>query len=140
MTANGRATTDRARIFRGRARGRARGLAVAAFLTLAGGCATIGHQFAVENVPRVRIGETTKSDALQFFGTPWRTGLEDGRETWTYGQYRYSMFKAARTRDLVLRFDAQGRVASYTFNSTEPGDLGGAAITKDGVAKGKATS
>ena len=118
----------------------ARAVVLAAFLALAAGCATIGHKFAVENVPQVKIGETTRADALHLFGPPWRTGLEDGRETWTYGHYRYSMFKAARTRDLVLRFDAQGRVASYTFNSTEPGDLGGAAATKAVVAKEKATS
>ncbi len=50
-----------------------------------------------------------------------RVGIEDGLRTWTYGRYRYRLFGRARTEDLVLRFDAQGVVASYTFNTTEHG-------------------
>jgi hypothetical protein len=99
--------------------------ALAAALLASAGCATIGHEFAVENVPKVSIGETTRSDVVKWFGEPWRTGLEDGRETWTYGHYRYSLFGPDKTRDLVVRFDEHGKVASYTFSSTEPEDLGG---------------
>lgn len=98
--------------------------AMFATAALATGCATIGAPFAVENVRKLEIGTTTRSDMVQMFGTPWRTGLEDGRETWTYGHYRYSLFGADRTRDLVVRFGADGKVVSYTFNSTEPEDLG----------------
>ena len=83
------------------------------------GCATIGRQFPVEMVPRLEIGKTTRTEVQQMFGTPWRTGLEDGKLTWTYGHYKYSMFGRARTRDLVVRFDSQNVVVSYTFNSTE---------------------
>ena len=97
------------------------------------GCATVGQPFAVENVQKVSIGETSRSDIVKWFGQPWRTGLEDGRETWTYGHYRYSLFGPERTRDLVVRFDDGGKVVSYTFSSTEPEDLGG-------VAKGRAKS
>ncbi len=111
------------------------GLRVAAWLVAAmlasAGCATIGHKFAVENVPKVSIGETTRSDVAKWFGPPWRTGLEDGRETWTYGHYRYSLFGPDVTRDFVVRFDANGKVASYTFSSTEPGDLGGDRVAKE---------
>jgi hypothetical protein len=97
---------------------------LAALALGAAGCATIGKEFAVQNVPKLVIGETTRSEILKMFGTPWRTGLEDGRESWTYGHYRYSLFGPEKTRDLVVRFDAQGRLASYTFSSTEPEDLG----------------
>ena len=92
-------------------------------LVAAGGCATIGHEFAVESVPKLSIGQTTRADVLKLFGEPWRHGLEDGRETWTYGHYHYSLFGPDRTRDLVVRFDDQGRLASYTFSSTEPDDV-----------------
>ncbi len=57
------------------------------------------------------------------FGAPWRTGLEDGQRTWTYAEYRYSLFGGAQTRDLLIRFDDEGRVASYTFNSTHAEDI-----------------
>ena len=49
-----------------------------------------------------------------------RTGIDDGRPTWTYGYYRYALLGEARTRDLVVRFDDSGRVASYTFNEAPP--------------------
>jgi hypothetical protein len=91
-------------------------------LLLAVGCATVGRDFSTSGVAAIRIGETTKTDARALFGNPWRTGVEDGRETWTYGHYRYSLFGPAQTRDLVLRFDKEGRVLSYTFNSTYPED------------------
>jgi hypothetical protein len=99
-------------------------LVAAVSLLGAAGCATIGHEFPVSSVPKLVIGETTRSDVARMFGTPWRTGLEDGRETWTYGHYRYSLFGPDKTRDLVVRFGGDSRVASYTFSSTEPEDLG----------------
>lgn len=83
------------------------------------GCATIGRQFPVEQVQHLEIGKTTQAEVQLMFGTPWRTGLEDGKLTWTYGHYKYGLFTRAKTRDLVVRFDDQGRVVSYTFNSTE---------------------
>ena len=74
-------------------------------------------------MPSIQIGETTRDQVYQTFGEPWRRGLEDGQRTWTYGHYRYSVLGASQTRDLVVRFDAEGRVASYSFNSTVPDDL-----------------
>lgn len=83
------------------------------------GCATVGHQFPVERVPDIRVGETTQAQIETIFGSPWRVGLEDGQTTWTYGHYRYKLFGQAETEDLVLRFDSRGVVVSYTFNTTE---------------------
>ena len=86
------------------------------------GCATVGRDFPVGPVAQIEKGVTTKTDVRAMFGNPWRTGVEDGRETWTYGHYRYSLFGDAKTRDLVVRFDPDGKVASYSFNSTYPQD------------------
>ena len=58
----------------------------------------------------------------ELFGTPWRTGVEDGQRTWTYGHYRYALLGTTRTRDLVVRFDENDVVSSYTYNSTDPED------------------
>jgi hypothetical protein len=96
-------------------------LAAAAALLLAG-CLTVGRPFPVDPVRDIRIGQTTKDDVHRTFGEPWRTGLEDGQRTWTYGHYRYAALGTTRTRDLVIRFDDRGRVVSYTFNSTYPED------------------
>jgi hypothetical protein len=81
-------------------------------------CATIGHRFPPENVARVKIGQTTKAQLLGDFGLPYRRGIEDGDSTWTYVYYKFRLFgENLRTRDLYLRFDPDGRVKSYTYNS-----------------------
>ena len=101
---------------------RAAAIALLAAACLLGGCLTVGNEFPVQSVPRLEIGETTREDVRKLFGDPWRTGVEDGMRTWTYGRYRYSLFGDAQTRDLVVRYDAKGVVASYSFNSTFPED------------------
>ncbi|HTO06916.1 MAG TPA: outer membrane protein assembly factor BamE [Myxococcota bacterium] len=94
---------------------------VATALALAlGGCLTVGRDFPADQVGQIEIGHTTRDEIHRMFGEPWRTGLEDGRRTWTYGHYRYKLFGTTETRDLVVRFDGNGVVASYTFNSAPP--------------------
>jgi len=97
-------------------------LAALLAVPLVPGCATIGYDFPVAPVQQIVIGQTTQQDVQRLFGNPWRTGLEDGRTTWTYGYYKYKMFGRARSRDLVVRFNDRNVVSSYTFNSTEPED------------------
>jgi len=102
-----------------------RALKLSYFLIAAGlaatqltGCFTVGQEFAGSKVPEIKIGQTTKQDITNIFGRPWRTGMEDGHTTWTYGIYKYSLFGADDTQDLLIRFDNQGVVRSYTFNSS----------------------
>ena len=87
--------------------------------TLTGGCATVGYEFPSMGVTQLQVGVTTQSQAKQLFGNPWRVGWEDGKRTWTYGQYNYYLFAPAKTRDLVLRFNPQGILQSYSYNTTE---------------------
>lgn len=82
------------------------------------GCFTVGQEFAAGRVPEIKIGQTRKQDVHEMFGMPWRTGMEDGRPTWTYGIYKYALFGATDSQDLLVRFDPQGIVRSYTFSST----------------------
>jgi hypothetical protein len=91
----------------------------AMLVLFAAGCASAGRDFPVARVSDIHIGETTQGDIREMFGSPWRVGIEDGQRTWTYGKYRYSPFGEARTQDLVIRFDEQNVVSSYTFNTTE---------------------
>ena len=90
--------------------------AALAALTLS--CATIGHRFPPERVAGIQNGKTTKAQLLGDFGLPYRRGIEDGDSTWTYVYYKVRLFgENLRTRDLYLRFDSDGRVKSYTYNS-----------------------
>ena len=96
-------------------------LGLALLLTpLFSGCATVGRDFPAYQVPRIKIGETTQTDIRSMFGHPWRTGIEDGTKTWTYGKYKYGLFNETSTQDLVVRFNEEGVVTSYTYNTTEP--------------------
>jgi outer membrane protein assembly factor BamE (lipoprotein component of BamABCDE complex) len=100
-----------------------RRLAVAALATFWLGCLTVGEDFAVGRVSHLKIGKTTQAEVREMLGEPWRTGLEDGQRTWTYGFYKYNLLGASQTRDLVVRFDDHGVVRSFTFNSTYPEDV-----------------
>lgn len=82
------------------------------------GCFTVGQEFAGSRVPEIKVGQTTRQEISDIFGKPWRTGMEDGRTTWTYGIYKYSLFGSDDTQDLLIRFDPQGVVRSFTFSST----------------------
>ena len=86
---------------------------------LPSGCASVGHEFPAGQVPSIKIGETTQQEIYTTFGTPWRTGIEDGKRTWTYGNYHYSLFNEGSTEDLLIRFDSRGVVTSYVFNTTK---------------------
>ncbi len=92
---------------------------MAAVLAVFAGCATVGKDFATHKVDQINIGETTRNDIEAMFGAPWRTGVEDGKPTWTYGKYHWSAFGDAETTDLVVRFNPDGTVASYVYNTTE---------------------
>jgi len=84
------------------------------------GCATVGHDFPTDQVRKIQIGQTSKEDIRAMFGEPWRVGLEDGLETWSYGQYKYQMFSEKDAKDLVIRFGVNNVVESYTYNTTNP--------------------
>lgn len=94
------------------------GAGVLATVVLASGCATVGRDFPTHNVDQIRIDQTTRAEVQDMFGEPWRTGMEDGKRTWTYGKYRWSAFSDAETTDLVVRFNADGTVDSYVYNTT----------------------
>jgi len=83
-------------------------------------CATVGRDFPAESVSQIEIGKTTQADIEKLFGKPWRTGIENGEPTWTYGKYKYTLGGKTSTRDLVVRFDKNNVVSSYTFSTTEP--------------------
>jgi hypothetical protein len=86
-------------------------------LIFAIGCASVGRDFPVENVSRIETGKSTQADIIRLFGNPWRTGLENGKITYTYGKYHYSVMSGTATSDLIIRFDEKNVVESYSFNT-----------------------
>lgn len=90
---------------------------ITALLTL-GGCARVGQDFNANKVQTIQIGKTTQNDIVAMFGQPWRKGIENGVTMWTYGRYTYRLIGETDTKDLVVKFDNDGKVKSYTFNET----------------------
>jgi hypothetical protein len=86
---------------------------------LMAGCATVGKNFQSSAVREIEIGTTTTEDISNILGNPWRTGLENGKKTWTYGYYKYRLFGPTDTKDLVITFNKDNTVYSYSFNTTE---------------------
>jgi hypothetical protein len=88
---------------------------------LSASCATVGRDFPTDKVSEIQVQVTTRDEIRSMFGSPWRVGIDDGLQSWTYGRYHYRLFGETSTKDLVVRFDGKGIVAFYTFNATEPG-------------------
>jgi len=95
-------------------------IAITILLVFSAGCASmnVGYDFPDHQVKNIRIGETTKENIRTIFGEPWRTGLENGQETWTYGKYNYSGTRETDAKDMVVRFTEKDIVESYTFSKT----------------------
>ncbi len=92
-------------------------IAIAAPLLLLSGCLTVGSEFPT-NVKWMEVGKTTRSQVKSQIGEPFRMGYDSGQLTYTYGFYRYSAFRPTRTKDLTVRFNENGTVASYSFASS----------------------
>ncbi len=85
------------------------------------GCSpiSVGREFPAEEVSSILIGKTTREEIRERFGEPWRTGVEDGMTTWTFGYYFYKLSGEGHARDLVVKFDQSLIVRSYSFNTTD---------------------
>jgi len=82
-------------------------------------CITLGKDFPASNLSAIKIKKTTKDEIRRLFGSPWLSGLQDGKLAWTYGNYDYSLFGKRKAKDLVVQFDKKGIVTTYTFSTTE---------------------
>jgi len=87
------------------------------------GCITMGQSFRTEAVKSIVVGKTKQSDVEQLFGLPYRTGIESGDLTWTYLNYHFSVLGTQQTTDLYVRFNSDGTVKSYAFNTNVPTNM-----------------
>ncbi len=101
-------------------RRRATHVLLAAGLLAVTGCVTAGRDFYSAELKWLKSGTTTRQEVYRMLGEPFRTGVDQGKITWTYGYYRYSAFGNTRTKDLVIYYNADGTVSTYTFNTSFP--------------------
>ena len=92
---------------------------ISTMIIFVSGCITLGKDFSEANVSSITIGVTTKNEVHRLFGSPWLSGVQDGQPAWTYGIYDYSLFGKRKAKDLLVQFDDQGKVSSFTFSTTD---------------------
>ena len=93
--------------------------ACGALLLATAGCVSVGRPFPTDRIKDIKLGKTTRADLTAAYGRPYRTGVEDGDETWTYVNERLALFGEQTTEDLYVRFNADGTVKSYSFNTNQ---------------------
>ena len=98
----------------------ARYLVLGAILICTTGCITIGKDFNSSDLGWLRSNTTDKGEIYRSLGDPFRTGVDQGKITWTYGYYRYRVFGETCTKDLIIYYNPNGTVSSYTFNTSFP--------------------
>lgn len=86
------------------------------------GCITVGRNFYSDDLSWIVQDQTTRTDVQKVLGEPFRVGLDSGRLSWTYGYYKYRLFGATRTKDLVVYFNRDGTIHSYTFSTSFPAE------------------
>ena len=92
---------------------------ISTMIIFVSGCITLGKDFSEANVSSITIGVTTKNEVRRLFESPWLTGVQDGQSAWTYGSYDYSLFGERKAKDLVVQYNDQGNVSSFTFSTTD---------------------
>jgi hypothetical protein len=93
-------------------------------LVLVAGCVSVrfGRDFPSPEARSIVAGKTDRAALQRMFGDPYQVGLDNGDPTWRwfYGQ-RDSGVEVSK--DLTVRFSAEGIVKSYSFSSNFPDDL-----------------
>ena len=93
-------------------------------LVLAAGCVSVrfGRDFPSPEAKSIVAGKTDRAALQRMFGDPYQVGLDSGDPTWRwfYGQRDST---AEVSKDLTVRFNAEGVVKSYSFTSNFPDDL-----------------
>ena len=93
-------------------------------LALTAACVSIkfGREFPSPDRQLIVVGKTDKAALERIFGEPYQVGLDSGDQTWRwfYGQRESG---AEVSKDLSVRFNADGTVKSYAFTSNFPDDM-----------------
>ncbi len=89
------------------------------------GCASFlraGHEFPSPEPLMIVVGKTDKAALRRMFGEPYQVGLDSGDPTWRwfFGQRESN---GEISKDLSVRFGADGTVKSYSFTSNFPEDM-----------------
>jgi hypothetical protein len=93
-------------------------------LTMVTGCISLkfGREFPSPEAKSIVAGKTNKASLERMFGAPYQIGLDSGDQMWRwfYGERESG---GETSKDLTIRFNADGTVKSYAFSSNFPEDM-----------------
>ena len=93
-------------------------------LGLFAGCASIkiGREFPSPDAHWIVAGRSDRWGLQRMLGEPYQVGFENGDPTWRW-LYVQRDGASAISKDLSVRFNADGSVKSYAFTSNFPDDV-----------------
>jgi hypothetical protein len=97
-------------------------LALVVLAFVAGCSLKLGHTFPSPVPASIVIGTTDKAALERAFGPPYQVGVDSGDPTWRWF-YAERRAGSELTKDLQVRFNANGTVKSYSFSSNFPDDM-----------------
>jgi hypothetical protein len=83
---------------------------------------SLGRDFPSPDAAHIRVNVTDKVGLVAAFGEPYQVGIESGDQTWRWF-YAQRGPSSTITKDLSVRFNANGTVKSYSFTSNFPEDM-----------------
>lgn len=81
-------------------------------------CASIGSDFDFKGPQSIQLGQTTRNEIVRTYGVPFRSGFNNGELVWTYGLYKYRLWRASETKDLQIIFNKKGLVTDYSYSTS----------------------
>ena len=98
------------------------GLVIVALVASACASLRVGKEFPSPDAAQIKPNTTDKAALAQLFGDPYQVGIDSGDLTWRWF-YAQSGASSTTSKDLTVRFNANGTVKSYSFTSNFPEDL-----------------
>ena len=96
--------------------------ALAVALALSGCAGLLGREFPSPEAVQIKNDVTDKARLLTLFGEPYQVGIDNGDQAWRWF-YAQRSASATTSKDLSVRFNANGTVKSYSFTSNFPDDM-----------------
>jgi hypothetical protein len=81
------------------------------------GCVTAGRDFAGAPVNSIEINKTSQREIFSYFGEPYRKGIENGYETWSYLYNYWELGQLKDSKELTVVFNKDQTVRSYSYNA-----------------------
>jgi outer membrane protein assembly factor BamE (lipoprotein component of BamABCDE complex) len=82
----------------------------------------VGREFPSPDAAQIKADVTDKARLLTLFGEPYQVGIDNGDQTWRWF-YAQRSASSTTSKDLAVRFNANGTVKSYSFTSNFPEDM-----------------